>query len=472
MSDLSAVFFGAVVALGVASLLVFVAVLLYALNGLRRSGRVLRLISVVIFCAFALTRPGAFALALVCSVVVLAQSLSYAYFAARTLLLPRVRGRVWSSAPPSVTVAIPAKNESAIIDATLRSLDRLEHPREQLELVLIDDGSTDGTAAIATARALKMRHRLRVVSHVSSGGKARRLNELVRTLASRFVLVLDADHWVEPDLIARLLGHFEGATDVGCVQAASAVRNAGASVLSKMLEMEYQFRCRAIYPGKRMGIFLGSGGMFETSALLDVGGFDADMLTEDTEISYRLYESGKRVVYDDSILTRDLAPTDFRNFFNQRHRWMRGLWQAMLAHGTRAGRDENRLSRGILAYFVQFTCDGFGALCLCVLEALVAARALGWVSLAGFWIVPVYALLGSSGLAFVVGALRSRRPLNVPLVPLLPVYIVLHTVPMAWALVDSYLLGKAMLWVKTERPLETNAPEPERPSAPLASGRV
>jgi len=472
MSDLSAVVSGAVVTLGVGSLLVFVAAALYALYQLGRAGRFVRLLAIVAFVALISTRAGAFALALACSSVVVAQASSYAYFAARTLLRRRPPARVWSTTLPSVTVAIPAKNEGPIIDATLRSLDRLNYPRELLELVLIDDGSTDGTAAIAAARAARMQHRLRIISHASSGGKAHRLNELVRSTASRFVLVLDADHWVEPDLISRLLAHFEGAGDVACVQAASAVRNSTASLLSKMLEMEYQFRCRAIYPGKRMGIFLGSGGMFETKALLEVGGFDGAMLTEDTEISYRLYERGRRVVFDDSILTRDLAPTDFRNFFNQRHRWMRGLWQAMFAHSALHGPGETRLSRGLFAYFVQFTCDGFGALCLCVLEALVAARAFGWLSLSAVWVAPVYALLASSGLAFILGALRSRRPLNVLLVPLLPVYIVVHTVPMAWALVDSYLLGKPMVWVKTERPLEANEPERERPSAPLASGRA
>jgi hypothetical protein len=75
-----------------------------------------------------------------------------------------------------------------------------------------------------------------------------------------------------------------------------------------------------------------------------------------------------------------------------------------------------------------------------------------------------------------VGALRSRRPLNLLLLPLLPGYIVLHTIPMAWALVDSYVLRKPMIWVKTERSLSEGAPseqrEPERRSAPLASGRA
>ena len=474
MSNGFAIVSGAVIALGAASLLVFATAALYALNELRRRARFRVALVALGVLALALTRFGASLLALACSVVVLAQAASYAYFAARTALRRKSRAVAWSGALPPITIVIPAKNESRIIDATLRSLDTLDYPRELLELVLIDGGSSDGMGAIAAARAATMRHRLRIVSHASSGGKARRLNELIHTLDSRYVLVLDADHWVEPDLLERLLSGFQQGPEIACVQAASSVRNAGTNILTKLLEMEYQFRCHGVYPGKRMGLFLGSGGMFDRQALLDVGCFDQEMLTEDTEISYRLYKVGKRISYDDTISTHDLAPSDFRNFFNQRHRWMRGLWQAMLIHLSR--KESQKLPRSLGAYFVQFTFDGFGALCLCWLEALVTLRALGLLSLPAALVVPVHALLLSSGFAFSVGALRSGRPLNLLLLPLLPVYIVLHTIPMAWALVDSYVLDKPMIWVKTERVLDADisseAREPERSSAPLASGRV
>ena len=476
MANPLSLIFSAVLALGAASLLIFTLCALYMLNGLRQEGRYLRLLAALAVIALALTHLGALTLAFACSVVVLAQAASYTYFAARTALRRSPPARVWSRALPRVAVVITARDEAPIIDATLRSLDSLAYPRDLLKLVLVDDGSTDGMAEIAKVRAASMAHRLRIVSHPSSAGKAQRLNEVILTLDSEYVLVLDADHWVPPNLLPRMLAGFEHDPEVACVQAASAVRNAGDNLLTKLLEMEYQFRCKGVYPGKRLGIFLGSGGMFERRALLQVGCFDADMLTEDAEISYRLYEHGKRIVYDDSLSTHDLAPANFRNFFNQRHRWMRGLWQAMLAHLAR--RQDRRLSGRLGAYFVQFTFDGFGALCLCWLEAMVALSALGLVALPAALVIPVHALLLSSGFAFSVGALRSRRPLNLLLLPLLPAYIVLHTIPMAWALVDSYVLKKPLVWVKTERSMRedtaTGAPErePERRSAPLASERA
>ncbi len=445
--------------LGVPSLLVLAAAALYMLEGLRRQRRYAALALALAGVAFAFTTPGAWVVVAACGAVALVQAGSYAYFTLRTLL-GRARGRalrVSAKGPrgssPSVTLVIPAKDEGRIIATTLRSLDRLEYPSDLLELVLVDDGSTDDTREIAATLSREMRHRLRIVHHEVSGGKARRLNEITQSAGSELMLVMDADHCVEPQLLNQMLAHLDGAPDVACVQAASAVRNASTNLLTKLLEVEYLFRCRGIYPGKRIGMFFGSGGLFRRSALLEVGGFATDMLTEDVEISYRFYKAGKRIVYDDSLSSYDLAPEDFRNFFNQRHRWMRGLWQAMLLHLRE--RESRSFSAKIRAYFVQFTIDGFGAFCLSVLEMYAFLELIGVV---GFSLrLPMYLMLGSSACAFALGTVRGGKALNLLYLPLVPLYMIAHSIPMAWALVDNYVLGKPFVWVKTERASETPA---------------
>jgi biofilm PGA synthesis N-glycosyltransferase PgaC len=299
--------------------------------------------------------------------------------------------------------------------------------------------------------AAQLSHRLSIVSHEQSGGKARRLNELACTLTSEFLLVLDADHWVEPDIVKRMLDRFDEGADVACVQIASAVRNADTNLLTRALEMEYLCRCQGIYPGKGMGIFVGSGGMFRRTELLLAGGFDASMLTEDVELSYRLYKSGKRVVYEHRLCSHELATTDFRNFFNQRHRWMRGLWQAMLHHVWETGTHPS--FRRARPYFVQFTCDGLGALCLSVLQAYSFLHLLGWLHFELF--LPIYVMLVSCSFAFGVGFLRGNRLRNVLYLPIVPLYMIMHNIPMCWALIDSYVFGTAVTWVKTERVSES-----------------
>jgi cellulose synthase/poly-beta-1,6-N-acetylglucosamine synthase-like glycosyltransferase len=438
-------------ALGLLSLIVFAAAALYMLAGLWQQRRPVALLIAASLLALAFTPPGAWIISLGCALVVTAQAVSYVWFAARALRSRR-RPEGWQGPLPSVTLIVPAKDEELVIESTLASLGGLDYPRDLLQVVVVDDGSTDATLARAQAAAADLRHGATVVHFEASAGKARRVNEVVRTLDSEFVLLLDADHWVECDFIQRLLDGFGTDRQIACVQVASQVRNGGTNLLTRSLEMEYLFRCRGIYPGKPLGIFVGSGGMFRRSALLEVGGFDPAMLTEDVEITYRLYGNGQRVVYDDSTCSYDLAPVDFRNFFNQRHRWMRGLFQALARHAHEPERHP-ALAKA-LPYLVQFTLDGFGVLCSCVLQAYFT---LGAVGLLPFRFAPaIFALLASSTFAFAVGFVRAGRLDRLLSMGLLPLYMVAHTIPMAWALIDGYVLGKPIVWVKTERGVQAS----------------
>jgi cellulose synthase/poly-beta-1,6-N-acetylglucosamine synthase-like glycosyltransferase len=435
-----------IVGLGSASFALIVAATAYAFDQLLRRRRTMALAASAVVVAGAFTAPGALVMAVACAVVVCAQAACYLFFAARTLLRSRRTRPVWADPLPTIAVVIAARDEAGVIADTLGSLDALDYPRALLEIVLVDDGSTDAMLAVATRTTAAMRHRARIVHCGRSAGKAHRLNEIVPALDAEFVLFLDADHLVPPDLLQRMLGGFAERADVACVQVATAVRNGGDGLLPKMLELEYMCRFRAVYPGKALGIFLGSGGLFRRSALLDVGGFDPAMLTEDFELSYRLYAAGKRIVYEDAAQSRDLAPDTLSRFFRQRHRWMRGLWQAMLRH---LGATTSAPFGRVRLYFLQFTLDGFGALCLCLLEIELAFGQS--MTVARVAQASVSFMIASCAVAFAIGALRGGRARDLIYLPLTPFYFILHSVPMAWALIDNYLLAKPFVWVKTER---------------------
>lgn len=439
----------ALVGLGLLCTALFAAALAYSVEGLRRQRRFGALALTVVVAALAVSRPGLWLVCALCSVVVVAQASCYLYFSARTLLVRSTPPReLPSEGPlPSVAVLVAARDEAQVIAETLRALDALDYPRDALEIVVIDDGSSDETYALAAAVRRHARHRVTIRSHAASGGKARRLNEATAEVGGEFLLFLDADHRVEPDLVRRMVAQLVAEPRLGCVQVASSARNADENLLTKLLEMEYLFRCYALYSGKRVAMFVGSGGMVRRAALERAGGFHTEMLTEDVEMSYRLYRSGYRVSYDDSLCTHDLAANTFKSFFNQRLRWMRGLWQAMALHRHET---ERRVPLGeVRAHYVQFCLDGFGALCLCVLMMSFALAALGWKS---FPVTPVVVyMLASCGLSFGLGCVRGGQPGKLLYLPVVPVYIIAHTIPMSWALLDSFLLDKPLEWVKTER---------------------
>ena len=310
--------------LGLLSTLLFLAAVSYALEGLRRQRRYALLVIGALLSVLAFTPPGIAILSALCAVVVVVQASCYVYFSVRTLLRRR-RATAPTAELPTVSVIVAARDEAAVIADTLRSLDQLDYPRESLEIVVIDDGSSDQTYALAAAVVGRARHRMRIQHYGASAGKAQRLNEATAAAASELLLFLDADHQVEPDLLRRMVGRLAGRPDVACVQVASSARNADENLLTKLLEMEYLFRCYALYSGKQVAMFVGSGGMVRRAALQQIGGFHTEMLTEDVEMSYRLYRAGHSVVYDDALCTHDLAASTFKSFFVQRLRWMRGL---------------------------------------------------------------------------------------------------------------------------------------------------
>jgi glycosyltransferase involved in cell wall biosynthesis len=443
---------------GILALIAFGSAAVYLLDGLWRRKRLFGLGCAVLLLAAALTPLGASCVCFASGWVVVANALIYLYLASKTLLVaPRLGTSAEPRLPnplPSVCIIVPARDEASVIEETLRTLDAVDYPASRLDIVVIDDGSIDATRALVNGRRREMSHRVRLVAFDRSEGKAQRINQLLPTLAAEFVLLLDADHAVPPEIVRRLLAPFARGADIAGVQAASAVRNGHVNPLTRALEMEYLFRCQGTYPGKPMGIFVGSGGLFRRSDLLGVGGFDPTMLTEDVEISYRLYASGKRIVYDSTLCTRDLAMTDFGNFFNQRYRWMRGLWQAMLLHLPKA-EGSSGLCR-VSAYFIQCTSDGLVALCLSLLFMYVFLEQLGIVGAQPR--LPPYLMLLACSYAFGVGFVRARRYSLIAWLPLVPLYSVLHAVPMAWALIDGYVLGKPSVWVKTDRSLIRSAP--------------
>lgn len=459
----------ALLVLGLLSAILFGAALVYSVEGLRRQRRFGAFLLTLLVAAAAFTSPGMWLVCAGCGLVVVVQATCYLYFSARTLLRHRApaRERALPAEPgqalPSVAIVVAARDEAAVISETLCSLDALNYPRELLEIVVIDDGSSDDTYALAAAVRRRAHHRLSIRQHAISGGKARRLNEATAELRSDFILFLDADHQVEPDLVRRMVAPLLGDPKLACVQVASSARNANENVLTKLLEMEYLFRCYALYSGKRVAMFVGSGGMVRREALERAGGFRTEMLTEDVEMSYRLYRAGYHVAYDDSLCTHDLAASTFKSFFVQRHRWMRGLWQAMALH--RQESEQHVPLRQVRAYYVQFCLDGFGALCLCVLMMYFALGALGLIAFPGTGAI-VYMLV-SCGLSFSVGCLRGGQPGKLLYLPLVPVYIIAHTIPMSWALIDSFLLGKPLKWVKTER-----GPAPASEEVSVTGGRA
>ncbi|CAL9621109.1 bifunctional polysaccharide deacetylase/glycosyltransferase family 2 protein [Streptomyces sp. enrichment culture] len=226
-----------------------------------------------------------------------------------------------------VSVVVPACNERLCIAKTLRSLAAGDHP---VEIIVVDDGSDDGTADIAESLGLQS---VTVVRR-PNGGKASALNTGVLRASHDLVVMLDADTVFAPSTVRRLVQPFADPA-VGATAGNAKVGNRR-SLLGRWQHIEYVMgfnldrrmydllRCLPTVPG--------AVGAFRVAALRDAGMMSGDTLAEDTDITMALHRAGWEIRYAEDALAWTEAPATPRQLWRQRYRWSYGTMQAAWKH--------------------------------------------------------------------------------------------------------------------------------------------
>ncbi|NMO34311.1 glycosyltransferase [Streptomyces sp. GMY01] len=238
--------------------------------------------------------------------------------------------RRFSWGPPvtrPVSVIVPAYNEKECIASTLRSLAASTHP---IEIIVVDDGSTDGTAEIAESLGLP---NVRVLRQ-QNAGKPAALNNGVRNARHDIVVMMDGDTVFEPDTVRQLVQPFADPR-VGAVAGNAKVGNRD-TVIGAWQHIEYVMGFNL---DRRMYDLLGcmptipgAIGAFRRDAVLQVGGMSEDTLAEDTDITIALHRAGWRVVYQEHARAWTEAPGSLGQLWSQRYRWSYGTMQALWKH--------------------------------------------------------------------------------------------------------------------------------------------
>ncbi|MEV4758900.1 bifunctional polysaccharide deacetylase/glycosyltransferase family 2 protein [Micromonospora sp. NPDC049559] len=260
------------------------------------------------------------------------------------------RGRREILAP--VSVIVPAYNEAANIAATVRSLVTSDYP--YVEVVVVDDGSSDGTAEIVERLGLPG---VRVIRQPNAG-KPAALNTGIRYARADLVVLVDGDTVFQPDTVYRLVQGFADPT-VGAISGNTKVANRR-RLLGRWQHLEYVIGFnldRRMYDVLGcMPTIPGAIGAFRRQVLVDVGGVPSDTLAEDTDLTMRVLRAGWRVTYEESALAWTEAPSSLRQLWRQRYRWCYGTMQAMWKHRAAVAErgPGGRLGRVGLAYLAVF----------------------------------------------------------------------------------------------------------------------
>ncbi|MFJ4562177.1 glycosyltransferase [Streptomyces caelestis] len=242
----------------------------------------------------------------------------------------RVRRRGFSWGTPitePVSVLVPAYNEAKCIENTVRSLAASDHP---IEVLVIDDGSSDGTARIVEAMGLPD---VRVVRQLNAG-KPAALNRGVANARHDLIVMMDGDTVFEPSTVRELVQPF-GDPRVGAVAGNAKVGNKD-TLIGAWQHIEYVMGFnldRRMYDVLHcMPTIPGAVGAFRRSALERVGGMSDDTLAEDTDITMALHRDGWRVVYAENARAWTEAPETVQQLWSQRYRWSYGTMQAIWKH--------------------------------------------------------------------------------------------------------------------------------------------
>lgn len=355
---------------------------------------------------------------------------------------------------PIVCVQLPLYNEPAVAARVIAAASALDWPRDGLEIQVLDD-STDETADICAAAVAALRARGLDARHLRranrAGFKAGALAHGLAAARGDLLLVLDADFVPPPDFLRRTVPAFVDPT-VGCVQARWGHLNRATSALTEtealILDGHFVVEQTARHRAGRFFNFNGTAGVWRRAAIDAAGGWSADTLTEDTDLSYRAQLAGWRLVYLPDVAAPAELPAAMPAFQSQQFRWAKGQTQVARKLLCRVFRAPLPVATkieaafhltGNVAYVILL------ALCLLAPFALGRPRAID---------VALAAVTLASHAAFYVVSQRSWRAL-VRLPSVMAVCAGL-CVSQARAVIEG-LVGRASEFVRTHKDGSTDA---------------
>lgn len=228
---------------------------------------------------------------------------------------------------PSVTVLIAAYNEEQSIEFTLKSIKNQQYPA-LIEVILIDDGSTDSTIEKAASINLRNFH----ILNAKHGGKAAALNIGLKKATTDYIITIDADTYLHPIAIKQLMNKLLIGPE-GTVACAGSVyvKNSRASLMTRIQEWDYFHsiavikRSQSMYQGTLVA--QGAFSVYEKKALEEVNGWP-EVVGEDIVVTWALLEKGYRIDFAEYAISFTNVPETYKQFFFQRSRWARGMCEA------------------------------------------------------------------------------------------------------------------------------------------------
>lgn len=261
--------------------------------------------------------------------------LTEALMSVRRRRAPGVQGKVRRSSRilTVILVAYLPNEQDVIIDSAMAVLRDLDWPVDHLQLIVAYNTPTE-LPVEADLHELAAEHEaIEVLRVLGSTSKAENLIAAIDHSRGHVTAIIDSDHRLHEQSANRAMRWFDEGYDV--VQGRCVVRNPNDTLVSKLVSIEFEQIYGLAHAGRSLlmdtAIFGGANGWWRTAVLRQLG-FDKSMLTEDIDVSMRAMLSGYRIIHDRSVMSTELAPTEWKSWWKQRTRWAQGWFQVTMRH--------------------------------------------------------------------------------------------------------------------------------------------
>jgi cellulose synthase/poly-beta-1,6-N-acetylglucosamine synthase-like glycosyltransferase len=265
------------------------------------------------------------------------------YLRKREELFDYPRGKI-----EPVSIVVPCYNEASSIGSTIESLLSLDYPKDKLEVIVVDDLSSDNSVEVAKKYAKKYDNVRVIVNKRNSGGAAEPTNLGIKAAKYAYVAVADADSVPDRDALKKMIGFLQEDKNVAAVTCSVLVRNPK-NFIQRLQAIEYAI----IAWGRKLLDYIdavyvtpGPFALYKKKALMEVGLFDTKNMTQDIEIVWRLLSKGYFARMCLATRVHSSSPSKFRQWFKQRIRWTIGGNQTLIKYKSLV------MKKGILGFFI------------------------------------------------------------------------------------------------------------------------
>lgn len=367
---------------------------------------------------------------------------------------------------PMVSIMVPAHNEGVVIVRTLLSLLALDYPHDRYEIIVINDNSSDNSAELLAeiVRTHPLRNITIVNTDAANGGKGKSnaLNIGFERCIGEYVVIYDADNTPESKALRLLVAEITNDSSLGAVIGKFRTRNKDTNLLTRFINIEtlaFQWMAQA-GRWKLMGLCTipGTNFIIRRKILENMGGWDIHAISEDTEISFRIYLMGYKIKFLPQAVTWEQEPQTLKVWFKQRTRWVKGNIYVLLKNLPLIFNPKAKRIRFDILYFLSIYF--LLLVSLIVSDGILILNMIGWANstLAGFsnlvWLLAV--------VLFVLGTFVTittekgeMRFSNIVIIALM-----YFTYSKLWMVVAAYglyqfivdkLFKRETKWYKTER---------------------